>query len=340
MKVCVYGGGHIAHSIVAAVSQVQDVNVVTRRPAQWASRVDALQNGLLIEGKHNVIPTSLASSCADADIVFIALPQFAFGDAISVIEPIAHTGQTFCLVPAPAKCARYAERLSEKGADVVAFQRVPFIARTIEYGKSVSMSSPRSGLALMVSSPKLEVEWDAKCRLWFGCGTRYLSSFLVAAFSNSNPLLHPSRLVELFKDWNGNPYPFAPLFYADWTDESSRLYIEADREMAEIMRRYPVIDMEHDYESVLNHYGVSNCSELTLKIRSIPSFKTIASPMRKGGGGWVPDFDSRYFTEDVPFGTRTIQEYARQVEVETPGIDFLVNEVERIMKVGHSIAVF
>ena len=334
MKVRVYGGGHIAHSIVAAISQVQDVTVVTRRPLQWKSRVDALQNGLLVAGKHNVVPTSIAYSCAEADVVFIALPQFAFEEAISAMEPIAHAGQTFCFVPAPSKSALYSERLIDKGADVVAFQRVPFIARTIEYGKSVSISSPRSELSLMVSSPKLEAEWDAKCRLWFGCGARYLSSFLVAAFSNSNPLLHPSRLVELFKDWNGSAYPHAPLFYADWTDESSRLYIEADREMESVMRRYPVVDIDKDYESVLDHYGVSGVSELTLKIRSIPAFKAIKSPMREVDGGWVPDLNSRYFTEDVPFGTKTIQDYARQVGIATPVIDFLVDSVNGIANKG------
>lgn len=333
MKVCVYGGGHIAHSIVAAITQVQDVNVVTRRPLQWQSRVDALQNGLLVAGKHNVVPTSLASSCAEADVVFIALPQFAFEEAIMAVEPIAHAGQTFCFVPAPSKSALYSERLIAKGADVVAFQRVPFIARTIEYGKSVSISSPRAELALMVSSQKLEEDWNAKCRMWFGCGARYLSSFLVAAFSNSNPLLHPARLVELFKDWDGSAYSHAPLFYADWTDESSRLYIEADREMERVMRHYPIIDMDKDYENVLTHYGVSDESELTMKIRSIPPFKNIKSPMREVDGGWIPDLSSRYFTEDVPFGTKTIQDYARQVGVATPVIDFLIRNVERITKV-------
>jgi hypothetical protein len=286
----------------------------------------------MLDGKHDVFASALPATCVDADIVFIALPQFAFEDVMTAIAPIAHAGQTFCFVPAPSKSAFYAERLMARGAKVVAFQRVPFIARTIEYGSSVNISSPRSELALMVSSSKLKDEWSARCLQWFGCGTRYLSSFLVAAFSNSNPLLHPSRLVELFKDWNGSPYRSAPLFYADWTDESSRLYIDADREMAEIMRHYQVIDMENDYESVLVHYGVSNYSELTMKIRSIPSFLTIESPMREVNGGWVPNVTSRYFTEDVPFGTTTIQSCARCANVAIPTIDNLIFRVEKIVK--------
>ena len=43
------------------------------------------------------------------------------------------------------------------------------------------------------------------------------------------------------------------------------------------------------------------------------------------GGGWCPDWNSRYFTEDIPFGTRIIQECARQLGIPTPTIDFLVS---------------
>lgn len=334
MIVTVYGGGHIAHSLVAAISQVQSVNIVTRRPECWSDRLDMLQNGVAIAGKFAVHASSDPAAALNSDVIFIALPQFAFEDAVNKLRKFLHEGQTVCFVPAPAKSKDYSEMIQQTGAQVVAFQRVPFIARTMAYGKSVAVSAPRSELALMISNSEVKEFMADCCRKWFGADARYLSSFLIAAFSNSNPLLHPSRLVELFKDWDGKPYGSAPLFYADWTDESSRLYIDADREMAEVMRHYPVIDMENDYESVLAHYGVSNYTELTLKIRSIPAFRTIKSPMREVDGGWVPDFDSRYFTEDVPFGTRTIQEYARRVGVRTPVIDSLIDDVARLSATG------
>lgn len=38
---------------------------------------------------------------------------------------------------------------------------------------------------------------------------------------------------------------------------------------------------------------------------------------------WQQDFESRYFTEDVPFGASIIQKYARSVEIEAPTLDFL-----------------
>ena len=332
MTPLVYGGGHIAHSLVATISQLQPVIVVTRKPELWANRVSMLQGECTFSGKFDVFATSDPEVATDSDVIFIALPQFAFEDAVHRLLPFIHAGQNICFVPAPAKSKEYAELILTTGARVAAFQRVPFIARTIKYGNSVAVSSPRSELALMTSNPHMKAFMDTCCKQWFGSQVRYLSSFLIAAFSNSNPLLHPSRLVELFKNWNGTPYEAAPLFYADWTDESSILYISADREMASAMRCYEEIDFEHDYRDVLTHYNVGNYKELTRKIRSIPSFVNIKSPLLKSGGGWIPDVTSRYFTEDVPFGTRTIQEYARRVGVKTPTIDFLIQRVEAVVQ--------
>ena len=42
------------------------------------------------------------------------------------------------------------------------------------------------------------------------------------------------------------------------------------------------------------------------------------------GDRWEPDYKSRYFTEDIPFGTKVIQRYAKKVGVAMPTIDYMV----------------
>lgn len=37
--------------------------------------------------------------------------------------------------------------------------------------------------------------------------------------------------------------------------------------------------------------------------------------------GWIPDFLSRYFTEDFPYGLRFIWQLAREHKVDVPTID-------------------
>ena len=37
--------------------------------------------------------------------------------------------------------------------------------------------------------------------------------------------------------------------------------------------------------------------------------------------GWIPDFKSRYFTEDFPYGLKYIWQLARDHDIPTPVID-------------------
>jgi len=330
MKVFVYGGGNIAHALVAAIARYQDVGVVTRRPSDWASSIEYEQSGITRTAAYVVSATADVNRVMDADIVFIALPQFAIEQAVSSLALVMKAGASVILVPAPARTVEYESVLKVRGINLVGIQRVPYIARTLEYGRKVRISDDRAMHKIVSSDKSRQVEISELLRCWFGGEIGYLSSFLTFAFSNSNPLLHPARLVVLFRDWQNREYPTNPLFYAEWTDESSELYIAADAEVRQIMGEYSEIDLSTDYESVLDHYGVSAVPELTTKLRSIPSFKPIVSPMKQLSGKWVPDFDSRYFTEDVPFGTKIIQSYARKVNVLTPTIDRMVNDIIRL----------
>lgn len=80
----------------------------------------------------------------------------------------------------------------------------------------------------------------------------------------------------------------------------------------------------HDIIPVLEYYESTDAESLTTKIRSIPAFKGIPSPMLSTAAGWVPDFSSRYFTEDIPWGTALICNLARQNGIPTPTLDSFV----------------
>ena len=180
------------------------------------------------------------------------------------------------------------------------------------------------------SRPEISGFWLDFISSRFGCKVGALSSFLTFTFSSSNPLIHPSRLVELLKGGECGVYRTCPYFYAEWTDESSELYIKADEEMLAVFKAYSEEAAEKDYESALVHYESTNAVELTRKFRSITALKPILAPWKLNDAGlWEPDFSSRYFTEDVPYGTRIIQDHARRVGLPTPTIDYLVDTITK-----------
>lgn len=335
MRICVFGGGNIAHALCAAIARYEPVGVITRRPSEWADKIAYEQDDMTFVSGQKVIASSDAMLASDAEVVFVALPQFAIESAVDQLISVLPKGAAVVLVPAPARMDVYANKLSAAGLTAVGIQRVPYISRTLEYGRKVRISHDRMVHKLVVSEEDAKNLWSKLLPRWFGGEVVYLSCFKSLAFSNSNPLLHPSRLVVLFKNWQDRFFWENPPFYAGWTSESSELYIAADCELLEVMKRYPEVNLKTDYESVLDHYGVRTAEELTEKIRSIPSFRSILSPMKELDGKWVPDFDSRYFTEDIPFGTKVIQDYARNVGVSTPTIDRFVDFM-RTVKEGHA----
>lgn len=325
MRFLVIGGGNIAHSLAASITRREDVTILTRRPDEWSDRLN--------DSKFNVHATNDPSCALESEIIFVALPCFAIRETLARINPYLHAGQTICLTPANALIPELIGTYAEKGVDVVCIHRVPYIARIEEYGRYVKMSPPRVVHKLFVPRKEMKPTWTMLCRELFESESAYLHSPLTFVFNNSNPLLHPSRLVVLFRDWRNKSFKRNPFFYAEWTDESSELYIKADQEMHDVLLSAdPTGACESDYESVLCHYGVNVACELTAKLRSIESFKGILSPMKFVAGDWVPDFASRYFTEDVFWGTKPIQDYARQLGIRTPVIDYFVSEIENMIR--------
>lgn len=332
-SVSIIGGGNIAHSLAVAITQHQDVTVVTRRPDAWSTHVSFEQAGVRHLCLFAVRATCDIVTVNDADVVFVALPQFAVGGIVSDLAHILKHNATVVFVPAPAKMPEYAEALSAAGCQSVGIQRVPFISRTLEYGHLVRISDPRAAHKIFALDGATLQKLTPLCQKWFGGSVEYLSSYLSFAFSNSNPLLHPARLKVLLDGGDNGKYVQCPYFYADWTDASSELYLAADREMYSVFSKIAPEAARRDYESVLAHYDVTSSYALTRKIRSIESFKKILAPWKQyAEGWWEPDYESRYFTEDIPFGTKAIQSYARQVNVETPTIDMFIREISRARK--------
>lgn len=77
--------------------------------------------------------------------------------------------------------------------------------------------------------------------------------------------------------------------------------------------------------SLLDYYESSDAESLTAKIKSINAFQRILSPMKEVSGGWIPDFNSRYFTEDFPFGLRFIKDIAEKQNISIPTINKVYN---------------
>ena len=73
--------------------------------------------------------------------------------------------------------------------------------------------------------------------------------------------------------------------------------------------------------TVLDYYERTDAVSLAQKLRSIEAFKGIKAPMKTVEGGYVPDFQSRYFTEDFPYGLAIVRRLMKEQGIEAPTIE-------------------
>lgn len=320
--ICICGGGSLAHVCAGVLASRPDtqVNILTRHPQDWAERITVTDpDGRIYEGAPATVSADAREALQGCTLVLLCLPGFAIRETLERIRP--HIGPAVAVGSIVSSTGFFFAAHSVLDADtpLFGFQRVPYIARTGEYGRSALLLGYKPELAVAIEhTPDAEALRALLEKLW-STPTRLLGSHYEASLTNSNPILHTGRLYTLWSQWHGEVSERPILFYREWTDDASRLLLDMDAEFMQLLQVLPV--GKHAIPSLLDYYECSDAESLTRKIQSIPAFSHIVAPMKQVDGGWVPDFASRYFTEDFPYGLRHIVDTARLHHVETPTLD-------------------
>lgn len=320
MNICICGGGNLGHVVlgVLAAQPQNRVSLLTNHPQRWADTVMVTDpNGKQYVGKIAQITNRAEDVIPHSDIVLFCLPGFAIREELEKIRPYLSATAAVGSIVSSTGFFFEAQRLLPKEQPLFGFQRVPFISRTTEYGRSAELKGYKPLLNLAIEQTADKEALRLTIEQLFHTPTQLLQSHYEASLTNSNPLLHPSRLYTLWKDWHeGIVYDKNPYFYTDWTLEAAQLYIDMDAEFQTLLRTLPV--RSEAIPDVLTYYESHDAASLAHKLRTIPAFQGILSPMKEVEGGFLPDFHSRYFTEDFPFGMRFIIELAQEKGVQIP----------------------
>ena len=115
----------------------------------------------------------------------------------------------------------------------------------------------------------------------------------------------------------GMIYEKIPLFYEDWSDKSSELLLKCDSEVQNICKALSMFNLTA-VRTLKEHYESDTVEKMTAKIRSINSLKGLSTPSVQLDSGFIPDFSSRYFTADFPYGLAIIVQIAEMAGVDVP----------------------
>lgn len=319
MKICICGGGSLGHVCAGVLSSQEGVElkILSGHPEKWQKSITVTDTaGKQYIAHINSISSDPEEVITGQDVILFCLPGYLIEKTLRDIKPYIG-GAVVGTVVSSTGFFFFAHDILGNDAKLFGFQRVPFISRVVDYGKSANLLGYKSTLEVVVEQVDAPEAFRKQLERLFITPVRLLHSFYEVALSNSNPILHTGRLYTMFRGREEELFDHNILFYKEWTDEASQMLIDMDAEFFRLLDKLEV----HSLPSLLNYYESTDAASLTHKIQSIPAFQNITSPMKEVEGGWLPDFESRYFKEDFPFGLRWIRDLLKEYHIPAPTIE-------------------
>lgn len=323
MKITIVGAGNIGTQIACHCSEKgHDVIMYTSRPAEISNELFVVNedNQIIHKGVIKKATNSPREAFENSEVIFITMPATMMKENAAKIEPYAKKGMKICIVPGTGggECAFIG--CLEKGATVFGVQRVPSVARLVEYGRVTRAVGYRDEM-FVAAIPNSETnDCSSFIESILNIKTSSLPNYLNITLTPSNPILHTTRLKNLYGNYHeGVVYDSVPLFYEDWNNETSELLLKCDDEVQKICKALKQFDLSY-VKSLRVHYESPTADAMTRKISSIKGFKGLTSPTKKVDGGYIPDFDSRYFTADFSYGLAILMQIAEFTGVDAPNM--------------------
>lgn len=352
-KVCVCGGGNGAHTLtgLAASNSNIEVYVLTLYKDEAEKWATALKNDSLtviinekdgstreVKSKPKLISNNPEEVIPNSDVIILTVPAFAHEQYFRAMAP--HINKRALVVGLPGQAGfefQCRDILGEKALQIsmMSFETLPWACRIKEFGRSVEVLGTKSVLAgSLIRGKAITKPPLMTLQMLHGSQpvlrqARHFLEMLIMSYS----FVHPCIMYGKWKDWDGKPVPEAPLFYqgidqatADMLEKCSA---ECKAVASAIMAAVPGVDLNDVkdlYQWYLEYYreDIEDKSDLFHAITTNKSYKGLVHPTKEENGGFVPDFDNRYLTEDIPMGMIVFRGLADAAGVEIPINNLLI----------------
>lgn len=333
IKITIVGGGNVGTLIAGELCHKgHQITIYTRDKSRWSDTITVYNKDDNSEYtvKPHCVTSNIELSLKEAELIFITLPSVAIKEYIEKAEKYINSGSWICFYPGTGGIEFLSSNLLNKDCVIFGTQRICSVARLKKYGKSVVTTGKRKQMFLGAIPKSYTDKAATLFSELFDIETIALPNYINVTLTPSNPILHPSRLYNIFKDYKtGTTYNSVPLFYEKWDDNTSKTLIEMDNELHETLKK---IDLDTSYiKPILEHYESNDYKSLTRKIKSIESLKGLTTPCIEKGNKYVPNLNSRYFTADFPHGLMIIKSFAMILNQKTPRIDLVIDWYQKII---------
>ena len=301
-------------------------------------------------GKINKVSDEPEEVVVGSKVLLIAGPSHIHGHILKAIAP--YVGENTWVGTVYGQGAFdlqarhiFQDKLIKKGISIFALQNVPFICKTTEYGKTSCIIGPKDHLYCAAYPTDKVHEITNIISLLYYIPTVAIPNFLSITLTPSNQIIHPGRMYAVFKDWDGKT-PFAPKQVPrlyDLDEESAYEIQLLDNEIQAIKRAiniyFPEIDLSlllPIKERIIKQYSNQITDKSTLKtvFSTNSGYDILVFPTKQVPGGLVPNLESRFFWEDIPYGLCILKNYGDVFGVPMPNTERMIRWHQKFMGVN------
>lgn len=361
-KVCIVSAGNAAHVLAAMWPHMGFETYLWSGFRDEAERMNkGLEAGPItatfaegnpfegdIQGKPVKVAKDPAEVIPQCDVIFAPLPSFAYESVFTDLKPHLRKGHYVCVTPGAGGADWIAHKVlgDELFNDITLFtlSPMPFNCRIEEWSRSVKVQVLKQRYDICAQPvSRMQECIDIASALMPKSECAGLGPVLAATLLPLNPVIHPARVYTLLTEHNqwepGKTLPENPFFYEAMTEADTANQIKINDDLDAIVAAANAQGVElrvpdcynyiaKTYNGIKGDYPpVEKPTPADLvKLWHGPMYKTFRCPMKQeeGSEGWVPDFENRYFTEDIPCGLCTFKGVAQLFATETPTIDKII----------------
>lgn len=284
--------------------------------------------------------------CKEADLILIPLPAFAHEQTLLQIVPFLKEEAIIGAIPARSGFEYAALKIlkdnQKEEVKIFGLQTLPWACRIKEYAASVNILGKKKSVGMAAFPHKITPKLASFLSRVLDLKIEPLPNMLTLTLANVGQIIHPGIMCGLFKGKEQATYQeeTIPLFYQGVTKEIAKTLKAMSDEILILTEKIKALDKNVNLDHVLGlkdwliysyEGSIEDKSTIQTCFNTNSAYQGLRAPVKKENDYFLPDFNSRYLTEDVPFGLIVIKFIAKLAEVETPVIDEIILTISQWM---------
>jgi len=275
-------------------------------------------------------------------LVVLVVPAFAHVTWLEKIAPHLKTTAVIGALPARSGFEFDVMRIipgirPDGGRQIFGLQTLPWSTRVQQPGKLANIGALKAKVfvATLPGSHAASLAPLLSALL----GTEIIASpnFLNLTLGNPGQIIHPGIMYGWFSKWSGKRYreDEIPLFYKDLTDYTGKIVQSLSNDVVAVAEKIDAasngkLDMSttlpiHEWLCMSYPTQTADFSSVTSCLRTGPIQARKAPMVEVAPGEFVPDFQYRYNSEDMPYGLAISKSIGQMADVATPTLDAVID---------------